>query len=158
MVNFSMDLKGVQLFIGQFTYSVDVKGRVSIPARLRKHISPEAKDTIIMTQGTGKCINIYPYDHWLDLEKKLLQLNEFNPEHSRFVRMILEKASEDVLDAQARILIPQNLLDYADIQKEVLIIGALKHIELWNPDIYHEYITASGETYEQIAAKVMANG
>ena len=65
-------------------------------------------------------------------------------------------ASEDKLDSQARILIPQILIDYAKIEKEVLILGALKKIEVWNPNIYKEYLEQSNETYEQIAAKVMA--
>jgi MraZ protein len=146
------------LFRGQFTYSVDAKGRVSIPARLRKHINPEANDTVVMTQGTSKCIDIYPYDQWQNVENKLLELNSFDPEHSKFIRMISQYATAAVLDSQSRILIPNFLLEYAGIEKEVLILGVLKKIELWNPAVYKEYIEASGDTYEQIAAKVMANG
>jgi MraZ protein len=146
------------VFRGQYNYSVDAKGRVSIPARLRKHINPEANDTVVMTQGTSKCIDVYPYDQWQNVENRLLQLNSFDPEHSKFIRMISQYATEDVLDSQARILIPQFLLDYAGIEKEVLILGVLKKIELWNPDVYKEYINNSGDTYEEIAAKVMANG
>jgi MraZ protein len=131
---------------------------VSIPAKLRKHISPEANDTMVMTQGTSKCIDVYPYDQWQIVENNLLQLNSFNPEHSKFIRMISQYATEDILDSQSRILLPQFLIDYAGIEKEVLVLGVLKKIELWNPDTYKAYIEASGETYEEIAAKVMANG
>jgi MraZ protein len=146
------------VFRGQFLYSVDAKGRVSIPARLRKHFAPDANDTVVMTQGTSKCIDVYPHDQWLDIEKNLLQLNSFNPEHARFIRMISQYATEDVLDSQSRILIPQYLLDYAGIEKEVLVLGVLKKIELWNPETYNEYIKSSGETYGEVAEKVMANG
>jgi MraZ protein len=65
--------------------------------------------------------------------KQLLQLNSFDPKHAKFIRMISQYATEDVLDSQARILIPQFLLDYAGIEKEVMILGVLKKIELWNP-------------------------
>jgi MraZ protein len=109
-----------------------------------------------MTQGTAACIDIYPLDQWQLFEQKLLQLNPFIPEEAKFIRMISQYAFEDNLDSQSRILIPQNLIEYAKIEKEVLILGALKKIEVWNPNIYKEYIDQSKESYEQIAAKVMA--
>lgn len=144
------------MFRGQFSYSIDSKGRISIPAKLRKQVSPKSNETFIITQGTAACIDIYPLDQWQLIEEKLLMLNPFDPKDAKFIRMISQYASEDKLDSQARILIPQILIDYAKIEKEVLILGALKKIEVWNPNIYKEYLKQSDETYEQIAAKVMA--
>ncbi len=144
------------MFKGQFTYSLDSKGRVSIPSKLRKFISSEANDTIVMTTGTVKCIDIYPLDEWQKFEARLDTLNTFLPKDSRFIRILLQNASEDTLDSQSRILIPQNLLEYAKIEKEVLILGVHKKIEFWNPKIYAEYLEEFPETYEQIAAQVMA--
>jgi len=144
------------LFRGQYTYSVDSKGRLSIPAKLRRQLSPEANDTFVMTQGTAKCIDVYPMDQWQQFEQKLIDLNPFNPQEAKFIRMILQHATEDNLDSQSRILIPPNLLQYAKIEKEVLVLGALKKIELWDPKTYREYLEQSSETYEEIAAKVMA--
>ncbi len=145
------------MFRGQYTYSVDSKGRVSIPAKMRKHISPDANDTFVMTQGTAQCIDVYPMDQWQQFEERLLKLNPFNPKEAKFIRMILQHATEDKLDSQSRILIPQKLLEYAGIKKEVLILGALKKIEIWNPEIYKNYIESPGETYEEIASTVMAH-
>ena len=142
------------MFRGQFLYSVDSKGRVSIPAKLRRHVAPDANDTFVMTQGTATCIDIYPLDQWNQFEEKLLGLNPFKPNEAKFIRMILQFASEDKLDSQSRILIPQFLLEYAKIEKEVLILGALKKIELWNPKVFQEYLKQTPETYEQIAAEV----
>lgn len=145
------------MFRGQFTYSIDNKGRISIPAKLRKHISPEANDTFVMTRGLSSCIDLYPMDEWLKIEEKLLQLNSFSESEARFLRMISQYASEDKMDSQSRILIPQNLLDYAKIENEVLILGALRKIEVWNPKVFENYLNSSPETYEEIAAKVMAS-
>ena len=145
------------MFRGQFTYSVDAKGRVSIPAKLRKHVSPEANDTFVMTRGTGQCIDVYPLDQWLVFEKKLEELNPFDPQKAKFIRMILQHAAEDTFDSQSRILIPQTLLEYSGIEKEVIILGALKKIEIWNPKEFDEYLKSTKETYEEIAAKVMAS-
>ena len=144
------------MFRGQFSYSVDAKGRVSIPAKLRKHVSVEAKDTFVMTQGTSLCIDVYPLDQWQQFEQKLLDLNPFKPNEAKFIRMILQHATEDTLDSQSRILVPQGLLQYAKIEKDVLILGTLKKIELWNPEVYLDYLKQTSETYEQIAAEVMA--
>ncbi len=148
---------GANLFRGQFTYSVDSKGRVSIPAKLRKHVSAEANDTFVMTIGTVNCIDVFPLDQWQQIEAKLLNLNAYQPKDGKFIRMILQNATDDTLDTQSRILIPQNLLQYAKIEKEVLILGALKKIELWNPQVYADYLKQTPETYEQIAAEVMAS-
>lgn len=144
------------MFKGQYTYNVDAKGRVSIPAKLRKHISGEANETMVMTKGTAACIDVYPLDQWQKFEQKLDALNPFDPTEAKFIRMILQYAHEDTMDSQSRILIPQNLLEYAKIEKEVLILGALKKIEIWDPKVYEEYLNQSSDSYEQIAAKVMA--
>jgi MraZ protein len=144
------------MFRGQFTYSIDSKGRISIPAKLRKHISPDANDTFVMTRGISNCIDIYPLDQWQYIEDKLLQLNSFQPDEARFLRMFVQFATEDTMDSQSRILVPSTLIDYAQIKNEVLILGALKKIEVWNPKVYDDYLKQSPETYEEIAAKVMA--
>jgi MraZ protein len=143
------------LFRGQFTYSIDSKGRISIPAKLRKQISPDANDSFVMTQGTGSCIDVYPLNEWQLIEERLLKLNSFVPDDSLFIRMMLQNATEDTMDSQSRILIPQSLIEYAKIEKDVLVLGVLKKIEIWNPEIYKNYISSTPETYEQIAAKVM---
>ena len=144
------------MFKGQFTYSVDSKGRVSIPSKLRKFFSNEANDTVVMTNGAEKCIVVYPYDEWQKLESKLKNLNSFLPKDSKFIRILLQNASEDTLDSQSRVLIPQHLLDFAEIRKEVLILGVLDKIEFWNPELYAKYLEKTPETFEQIAAEVMA--
>jgi len=145
------------VFKGQFTYSIDSKSRISIPAKLRKHISPDANDTIVMTKGLSSCIDLYPLDEWQKIEDKLLKLNQFQPDDLRFIRMFVQYAHEDSMDSQSRILVPQMLIEYANIKKEVLIIGALRKIEVWNPNIYNDYLKQSPLSYEEIASKVMTD-
>jgi MraZ protein len=144
------------VFKGQFIHSIDNKGRVSIPAKLRKYVSPEASNSFVMTQGIDACIDIYPRDQWQTIEEKLLKLNTFVQKESRFLRLMLQNAHEDEMDGQSRIVIPQNLLEYAQIENEVLILGALKKIEIWSPKVYKNYIDGSSETFEQIASEVMS--
>jgi MraZ protein len=136
-------------------YSVDDKGRVSLPAKLRKYVSPDANDTFVVTRGFEQCLFVFPIDEWNKLESNLRGLSPYDPEHRRFIRAILELAQESQLDTQQRISIPPELRDYADIQNEVRIIGTLDKIELWNPKIYEEYKISQPESYENIAAKIM---
>ncbi len=145
-------------FKGSYSYSVDNKGRVNLPAKLRKYVSPEANETFFVTRGFEKCLFVYPADEWNKLEQHLRDLSPYNPEHRLFVRAILAYATECQLDGQARITIPQQLLTFADIKDEVKIIGALDRIELWSSKVYEEYVAAQSQSYEDIAAKVMKQG
>ena len=68
------------MFLGSFNYSIDAKGRISIPVKLRKFVSPDANDTFVLTRGSSQCINIYPMNYWKELvESKLDRLNTFDP-------------------------------------------------------------------------------
>lgn len=136
-------------------YAVDEKGRVNLPAKLRKYVSPETNDTFVITRGFEKCLFVYPVDEWNKLEQNLRNLSGYDPEHRRFIRALLELAEERQLDAQARLSIPQDLREYANIESEVRIIGTLDKIELWNPAVYSEYKSTQPDSYESIAAKVM---
>jgi MraZ protein len=134
---------------------MDDKGRVNLPAKLRKYVSPEANETFVVTRGFEKCLFVYPIDEWNKLEQNLRNLSSYDPEHRRFIRSLLELASESQLDGQSRLSIPQELREYASIKGEVRILGTLDKIELWDPKVYEEYKNSQPESYENVAAKVM---
>ena len=95
------------MFLGSYKYSIDSKSRISIPARMRKFVNPEASDTFVLTRGTTECIIIYPMDHWKQLvASKLDKLNPFDPKDSKFLRMFLHEAAEDKFDNPSRLTIP----------------------------------------------------
>ena len=144
------------MFVGSFKYSIDTKGRIALPAKMRKYVNPEANDTFILTRNSAKCIDIYPMDTWKELAaERLNKLNHFDPKEAMFIRMFLQEAAEDNLDSQSRLLIPKNLIEYAEIKNEVFILGAVKKIEVWNPDVYESYIKENLQSYEEIAKDVM---
>jgi len=142
-------------FKGQFRYIIDDKGRVNIPAKFRKSLDPEAKETFVSIPGLDGCVFLYPLDEWKKFEEKLRKLPTNIERNRRYQRMIFSMASEDTCDKQGRVTIPTILLQRADIKKDVLIIGVLDRIELWNPEIYDQQIDASGESYEGIAESIM---
>lgn len=142
-------------FKGSYTHSVDGKGRLNLPAKLRKYVSPDNNDTYIVTRGFEQCLFVYPLDEWAKVEARLRELSNYNPEHRMFLRNLLEMANEVQLDSQARLMVPSDLREYAKIRGEVRIIGTLDKIELWDPGEYEKYRSGQTETYEEIAQKVM---
>lgn len=142
-------------FKGSYSYSVDNKGRINIPARLRKYVSPEANDTFVITRGYEDCLFVYPLDEWNKLEESIRHLSPTNSRHRFFMRALLERAMEMQLDGQFRISIPKELLQFAHIENEVLIIGVLEHIEIWNPGMYEQYLKTQAESYETVAQTVL---
>lgn len=143
------------MFSGSFVFTLDAKNRLSIPAKLRKNMSPEAKETFMMTQGFGKCIDLYPLNEWQAVVDRLKLLNPFDQNESSMRRMILSSAVEVTMDNQSRIMLSQDLIALAEIEKEVFILGNMEKIELWNPKIFKETVNNTPENYQQIAAKVM---
>lgn len=143
------------MFIGSFKYSIDSKGRIALPAKLRKNVNPEANDTFVLTRDTEKCITIHPLDIWKKLAAEKLKINQFDPKEAMFLRLFLNEAAEDTLDSQSRLLIPKRLIEYAEIDKEVLILGSMDKIEIWNPDIYESYIKENFSSFKEIAKDVI---
>lgn len=142
-------------FKGRYSYSVDNKGRIALPAKLRKSVSPAANDTFIITRGFEQCLFLYPQDEWNRLEDSIRNLSPSNPQHRFFVRTLLQWSSDCQLDSQARISIPQDLQKFAGIENEVLILGVLERIEIWNARTYEEYMNNQPATYETVAESVL---
>ena len=141
-------------FKGSYGYSVDAKGRVNIPVKLRKYISPEVNDTFVITRGYEQCLFLYPLDEWATLEQAIRQLSPSNSQDRFFTRTLLQYALESQLDAQSRISIPKELLQFAGIEDQVLILGVMERIELWNPHFHEKYLRSQTESYEDVAQKV----
>jgi len=144
------------VFKGQAEYSIDSKGRVAIPAKMRRAMSPEAQDTFTITRGFEDCIFLYPMDQWSDIEEEIEDLNMYDREVRDFVRIIMMWADEVSLDGQGRISIPTPLFEFAELDGSALILGAFDHIEIWDPDQFDEYLNEQPDDYETLAESVMS--
>jgi len=142
-------------FKGRYAYSVDNKGRIALPAKVRKNVSSGANDIFILTRGFEQCLFLYPQDEWSKVEDSLRVLSASNPQHRFFIRTLLQWAVDCQLDSQSRITIPQDLLKFAGIENEVLILGVLERIEIWNPKTFEEYMNNQPATYETVAEVVL---
>jgi len=120
-------------------HSMDHKGRVFIPAKYRKLLVPEDNLTMVITRGLDRNLLLFPYTVWNRYVEKLLQLPYSNRDVRNRIRVLTSRAEELSIDSQGRIMLPRQLLEYAGIKKEVLFIGMLDKVELWNPEIYSEF-------------------
>lgn len=141
-------------FKGRYIYSVDEKGRIALPSKIRKNVSPKAKNNFVITRGFEKCLYVYPQDEWNKLEEYVRSLSFLDAKHRNFRRTLFEWAIDSQLDNQHRITVQQELLEYAGIEKEVLVLGVLDRIELWSPTVYEEFQKIQPETYETVAEQV----
>lgn len=142
-------------FKGQAEYSVDTKGRVAIPAKMRSALNPEANNTFVVTRGFEQCVMLYPLDRWKEMEEEIGSLNMYNREARAFARTIMMWADEVTLDGQGRISLARPLVEFAQISEKALIIGSLDHLEIWDPTMFDQYLNSQTADYETLAERVM---
>ncbi|MCD5410586.1 MAG: division/cell wall cluster transcriptional repressor MraZ [Clostridiales bacterium] len=142
------------MFIGEYNHSIDVKGRVSVPAKFRETLG----SSFIITKGLDNCLFIYPQNEWIILERKLKQLPMTNKDARAFVRFFFAGASECDLDNQGRIRIPNNLREHAHLKKEAVIIGVATRIEVWSYDEWRGYNENANLSYDEIASRMEEMG
>lgn len=142
-------------FKGQEIFSIDNKGRVNVPAKMRKTLSPEANDTFIITRGADKLVVAYPLNEWRKYEEQYATLDQFDEKNRFFLRVILAWSEETEIDGQQRISLSKKFLDFAGIENKVAIVGMIDHLEFWNPKEFENYMSSYSSSYEDVAAQVM---
>ena len=123
------------LFIGEYQHSLDSKNRIIVPAKLREGLG----NKFVITKGLDGCLYAYPLEEWKILEDKLKTLPLTNKDARTFVRFFFSGACEVELDKQFRGLIPQNLKEYAKIEKDIVSIGVLSRVEIWSKEMWENY-------------------
>jgi MraZ protein len=119
------------MFRGSSFHTIDSKGRIIIPARFRDVIKAQGSNGVMVSRMDGALV-AYPYDEWRKIENRILLLAEKSENMRRFRRVFIGGAFECSCDKQDRILIPQNLRHYAEIDKEIVLVGVLDHFEIWS--------------------------
>jgi len=127
-----------QSFTGEYNNSLDDKNRLNIPAKFRKSLDPVNDRTFILTRGFDQCLLLYPLNEWQEVETQLSQLSSILSRDRDFVRSITRHATPVQYDSQGRIQIPETLIIFSGIKKDVHVIGMIKKIELWDPAVLNE--------------------
>ncbi|MFD3157437.1 division/cell wall cluster transcriptional repressor MraZ [Haloimpatiens sp. FM7330] len=141
------------MFIGEYSHAIDSKNRIIIPSKLREGLG----NTFVLTKGLDGCLYAYPMDEWKQLEEKLRKLPLTNKDARAFVRFFFSGANLINIDKQGRALVPQNLLEYGKITKEIVSIGVATRIEIWSKQKWDEY-NSSDIDFASIAEKMSELG
>jgi MraZ protein len=129
--------KGSAMFRGSSNHTIDAKGRIIVPSRFREDIRKGGGDGLIVSR-MDHCLVAYPYDKWEEIETRILQLAEKNDYMRRFRRVFIGGAFECTIDKQERILVPQPLRQYAELDKDIVLVGVLDHFEVWSRDNWEQ--------------------
>ena len=117
---------------GEYNHSVDAKGRMIVPSKLRDALG----SSFVITRGMDPCLLAYPNDEWELFEEKLNQLPRTNKKARDLKRYFVGSAVDCEIDSQGRILLPSNLREFAKILKDVVIVGMVENVEIWSKEEY----------------------
>ncbi len=141
------------MFTSEYRHTVDAKGRLIIPAKFRE----EFGNQFCLTRGLDGCLFLFPEMEWKEFENKLRQLPvTFNKDARQFVRFFTTGATNGQFDKQGRILIPQTLREFANIQKDVVVAGSLNKLEIWSKERWNTM--NSFDDMDAIAANLQGLG
>ncbi len=123
------------MFIGEYSHTIDQKGRMAVPSKMRVKLGSGA----VVTRGLDKCLWVFPKKEWESLAQKLAQLPITDANSRAFSRLMLAGAMEVEFDAQGRVLLPGYLRDYAGLNKNTIVAGLFNRLEIWDAKIWATY-------------------
>ena len=145
---------GKNMFIGEYSHTIDTKKRLAIPSKFRKELGDKA----IITRGIDNCLVVYPIEEWEKVAEKIGSLPTAQGDARRFSRIMLAGAMDSKLDNLGRILIPDYLKDYASLKKNVVVTGNFKKIEIWDEENWKEYKKKTEMSVGDIAERLKEMG
>lgn len=138
------------MFMGEYKHNIDDKGRIIMPAKFREKLGTAC----VITRGLDQCLFVYSGQEWELLERKLNNLPLMKSDARAFTRFFFSGAAECEWDKQGRANLPANLREYAQLDKECVVIGAGSRVEIWSRDNWDRYYKQSEESFGDIAEKL----
>lgn len=142
------------MFLGEYQHSVDSKGRVVLPAKFRDRL----EDGLVVTKGQERCLYVFPVDRWEEEVQKVNQLPRTDLRSRNYARSFFGAASDQAMDGQGRIQIPQPLRDYAALTKDVAVVGVADRVEIWDAAAWAANSTEADELYSAIEEALSGEG
>ena len=142
------------MLMGEYKNAIDDKGRLLLPSRLRSEI---AGNVLILTRGVEKCLWLFPQEEWRKITQNIMESSSMFKAKTRMLqRRIIAPAQESEIDKTGRISIPQTLRESAElkVKSEAIILGIDSYIEIWDRDIYNEYLSESEEEFQEAAEQL----
>lgn len=142
------------MLMGEYHHNIDEKGRIIIPSKFRNDLG----EKFIITRGLDKCLFVYSEEEWNKLISKLKTLPFTNKDARNFTRFFLSGATANEFDRQGRINISSSLVNYANLTKECVIIGANDRLEIWSEELWNNFIESNEDNLSDIAENLFKGG
>lgn len=142
--------------IGTYECKVDSKGRLMLPAALKKQLLPALQDGFVLKRAVFQpCLELYPMSEWEALMQKVNKLNRFKKKNNDFIRRFTAGVKMVEVDSTGRLLIPKDLVAFADISKEIVVSSAINIVEIWDKSRYEKAIDDATGDFADLAEEVM---
>lgn len=145
------------MFYGEYAHYIDKKGRLILPSKFRDAAKNHFIEKFFITRGLDKCLFVFAEEEWKVVEQKFKSMSFTNQDSRKFNRIYFSGAVDMIPDKQGRVLIPSYLKDYAQIKRDVVIIGVSNRIEIWGKDQWHNFYNENLESFEGTAEKLIGN-
>ena len=148
----------MQHFIGSYECKADTKGRIMLPAALKKQLSNHLNKSFVIKRAVfNTCLELYPLDQWQGLMEKVNKLNRFNKKNNDFIRRFTAGVKLLEIDTTGRLLIPKDLTNHAKISKEVVVSSVVNILEIWDKNLYEKAIDEATTDFAALAEEVMGD-
>mgnify|MGYP006205257743 FL=1 len=144
--------------IGTYECKVDAKGRVLLPAPLKKQLTDSLNDGFVLKRSVFQpCLELYPMSEWNLMMQKINKLNRFVKKNNDFIRRFTAGVKVVEIDNLGRLLIPKDLVTFGNISKDLVLSSAVNIVEIWDKDLYEKSISGDDMDFADLAEEVMGN-
>lgn len=144
--------------LGTYECKADSKGRIMLPSPLKKQIAPFLKDGFVIKRSVfNKCLEIHPMSEWKKIVDQVNQLNRFVKKNNDFIRSYMSGLKIVNADSSSRVLIPKDLLEFAGLEKQIVLSSSVNIIEVWDKNEYEKSVSKSLKKFGDLAEEVMGN-
>ena len=145
----------MSFFTSEYECKLDAKGRLVLPAKIKGNLPEASGNELVLRRGFEPCLILYPMVEFKKIYSKISGLNEFNEEYRKLQRNFFRGNATVELDGTGRFLIPKLMINYAQLQKEAIVVGMGNRIEIWNPEQYEKYLIKDPGEFSALAQKYL---
>jgi MraZ protein len=145
----------MSFFTSEYECKLDAKGRLVLPARIKSALPEASGNELVIRLGFEPCLVLYPMVEYKKLFAKISGLNEFNEEYRKLQRNFFRGSSTVELDGAGRLLIPRSMMQYANLDKDALVVGMGNKVEIWDPATYQKYLIEDQAEFSKLAQKYL---